>query len=184
MAENVIALSAALAALVAGSVVSKRRVENFGEESSWETVEGSTQMDNIRAFRESIKAATPNESQLRNASGSDMFTMSSDKSGLQGSAINFDVKEAMGGPTAPAAVSSKLLPASNPSAPSWESVDLTALKGQNFLTPTQRIGTDTVMSSNRNSSRDLRNILPNPVRVVSPWMNSTITPDLERRPLN
>ena len=28
------------------------------------------------------------------------------------------------------------------------------------------------------------NTIPNPINVVSPWMNTTIPPDLERRPLD
>lgn len=57
------------------------------------------------------------------------------------------------------------------------------LAGQNFLSASAQIGTDTVSSSLRNGNLDLRSDIPNPVTVVSPWLNTTIQPDLLRRPL-
>jgi hypothetical protein len=58
------------------------------------------------------------------------------------------------------------------------------LANQNFLSATQQLGVDTVLSSLRNPSYDLRNSIANPINLVSPWNMSTITPDLERRPLD
>lgn len=58
------------------------------------------------------------------------------------------------------------------------------LANQNFLSASQQIGVDTVMGSTRNQSYDLRNSIPAPINVVSPWNNTSILPDLERRPLN
>jgi type IV pilus biogenesis protein CpaD/CtpE len=40
------------------------------------------------------------------------------------------------------------------------------------------------MSSLRNSSYELRDTIPNPINVVGPWNQSTIDPDIQRRPLN
>ena len=71
-----------------------------------------------------------------------------------------------------------------PGVPSWDVVDTAALANQDFLAPTQQIGVDTVLSSLRNPSLDLRNSIPNPINVVSPWLNTTISPDLQRRPLD
>lgn len=56
------------------------------------------------------------------------------------------------------------------------------VRDQNFLTAGALVGVDTVGSSLRNASYDLRSSEPNP-RGVWPIMNSTIEPDLFRRPL-
>lgn len=58
------------------------------------------------------------------------------------------------------------------------------LKGQNFLDPRQQIGfPETIGGNLRNSNQSIRAEPPNP---KSPyvWQNSTITPDLMRRPLD
>ena len=60
--------------------------------------------------------------------------------------------------------------------------DQNALTTQTFLTPSSQIGFDTT-SSNRNANLDIRSLPPNPILNVSPWLNSTIYPDLTRRPL-
>ena len=57
------------------------------------------------------------------------------------------------------------------------------LAAQNFLSASAQIGTDTISSSLRNGNLDLRSEIPNPVSVVSPWLNTTIQPDPLRRPL-
>jgi len=56
------------------------------------------------------------------------------------------------------------------------------VRDQNFLTAGALVGVDTVGSSLRNASYDLRSSEPNP-RGIWPIMNSTIEPDLFRRPL-
>jgi hypothetical protein len=87
---------------------------------------------------------------------------------------------------APTFVATSLLP--KPSIPGQQSWDINApsniLANQNFLAATQQVGVDTVLGSLRNPSYDIRNNIPNPINVVSPWMNTTITPDLEKRPLD
>lgn len=57
------------------------------------------------------------------------------------------------------------------------------LQNINFLDATTRIGVDTVSSSLRNANYSIRSEPPNPRDVVSPWMNTTIDPDLERKSL-
>ena len=57
------------------------------------------------------------------------------------------------------------------------------LQGVNMLDATYHVGTNTVGQSLRNANRQLRSEPPNPQVNVSPWMNSTIAPDLPRRPL-
>jgi hypothetical protein len=57
------------------------------------------------------------------------------------------------------------------------------IAGKNFLNAGALIGVNTVGQSQRNASWDLRSEVPNPQMQVSPWMQSTIQPDLARRPL-
>jgi hypothetical protein len=87
---------------------------------------------------------------------------------------------------APTFVATSLLP--SPSIPGQQSWDINApqniLANQNFLSATQQIGIDTVLGSTRNQSWDIRNNIPNPINVVSPWLNTDILPDLEKRPLD
>jgi len=59
-----------------------------------------------------------------------------------------------------------------------------ALTDQNFLTAGHHLGMNTVGNSLRNASHDLRSELPNPQAQVSPWNQTTIGPDLMRRPLD
>lgn len=57
------------------------------------------------------------------------------------------------------------------------------IAGKNFLNAGALIGVNTVGQSLRNASWDLRSEVPNPQVQVSPWNVSTITSDLQRRPL-
>ena len=57
------------------------------------------------------------------------------------------------------------------------------LQGVNLLDSTYHVGVNTVGQSLRNANRQLRSEPPNPQVNVSPWMNTTISPDLPRRPL-
>ena len=58
------------------------------------------------------------------------------------------------------------------------------LKGVNFLDAGYHIGINTVGQSLRNANLNLRAEPPNPQVKVSPWMNSTIAPDLARKSLD
>jgi hypothetical protein len=53
----------------------------------------------------------------------------------------------------------------------------------NFLTAGSHIGINTIGQSLRNANRQLRSDPPNPQMKVSPWLQSTIEPDVNRRPL-
>ena len=55
--------------------------------------------------------------------------------------------------------------------------------GSELLQAGHHIGIDTVGQSLRNANLQLRSEPPNPQQVVSPWGNSTISPDLIRVPL-
>jgi hypothetical protein len=57
------------------------------------------------------------------------------------------------------------------------------LQGVNLLQAGYHIGVDTVGQSLRNANLQLRSEPANPQTAVSPWMNSTMEPDLQRKPL-
>ena len=57
------------------------------------------------------------------------------------------------------------------------------LKGVNFLEAGYQVGVNTVGQSLRNANRQIRSEPANPQVNVSPWMNTTIGPDLGRQPL-
>jgi hypothetical protein len=57
------------------------------------------------------------------------------------------------------------------------------LKNQNFLTAGYHVGINTVGTTLRNSNMQLRSEPMNPQMKVSPWNQTTIQPDLNRRPL-
>jgi hypothetical protein len=58
-----------------------------------------------------------------------------------------------------------------------------SLKNRNFLQASNLIGINTVGQTLRNANLQLRSEPPNPQVAVSPWMQSTIDPDTNRRPL-
>lgn len=79
----------------------------------------------------------------------------------------------------------ELLPADPNS--KWAQVNPMAsgdIAGKNFLNAGALIGVNTIGQSNRNANWDIRAAPPNPQVVVSPFMQSTIGPDLDRRPLD
>jgi hypothetical protein len=57
------------------------------------------------------------------------------------------------------------------------------VSNQNFLNAGYHIGVNTVGQSLRNPNLQLRSEMPNPRHIVSPWMQSTIEPDINRKPL-
>jgi len=57
------------------------------------------------------------------------------------------------------------------------------LKGVNFLDAGFHVGVNSVGQSLRNANQQLRSEPPNPQVAVSPWQNTTIGPDLGRKPL-
>lgn len=57
------------------------------------------------------------------------------------------------------------------------------LENVNLLKAGHHMGIDTVGSTLRNANLQLRSEPPNPQSQVSPWLNSTIQPDLMRVPL-
>jgi hypothetical protein len=164
-------------------------------------------------YQQAVNAATPTKQQLDSISGESQMQTGND-SPLQGGvssvyspynmlgsagpdmyssefqAVNIGNPRAEAisacAQNAPTFVATSLLP--KPNVPGQDSWDISApqdiLATQNFLSATQQMGVDTVLSSLRNGSYDIRNNIPNPINVVSPFLQSTITPDLERRPLD
>ena len=82
-------------------------------------------------------------------------------------------------------VSSNLLPKNDNivSSDGFEFAPKVDMQNMNFLDSQSVIGVDTQTSSLRNANVQLRSEPPNPKTDVSPWLNSTIEPDLTRRPL-
>ena len=58
------------------------------------------------------------------------------------------------------------------------------LRGVNYLDAGFHVGVNTIGQSLRNANLNLRAEPPNPRTQVSPWMASTIDPDLGRRPMS
>lgn len=58
------------------------------------------------------------------------------------------------------------------------------VKDQNFLQAGYHVGLNTTQGSRtKNANMQLRSDIINPQKVVSPWLQSTIVPDTQRRPL-
>lgn len=78
----------------------------------------------------------------------------------------------------------ELLPQDNSTA--WAQVNpqgTGTLKDKNFLQAAHHIGINTVGQTQRNANLQLRSEPPNPQVKVSPWLQSTIDPDVNRKPL-
>jgi hypothetical protein len=78
---------------------------------------------------------------------------------------------------------SDLLPSDNNSGWGLKPMGTGDFMGVNFLNAGYLIGVDTIGSSLRNANLQIRSEPPNPQLVVSPWMNTTIEPDVFRQPL-
>lgn len=77
----------------------------------------------------------------------------------------------------------ELLPENNSS--TWAQVNPSGsgnLEGKNFLQAGHHIGINTVGQTLRNANLQLRSDPPCPQVIVSPWMQSTINPDMNRKP--
>lgn len=87
---------------------------------------------------------------------------------------------------APMTTSVDLLPKPNSSANTefGEFAPTKALEAQNFVDATKMIGVDTVGSSLRNASYDLRRSPTIPRSNVGPWSQSTVDADLYRKSLD
>jgi len=79
-----------------------------------------------------------------------------------------------------------LLPLGGANVPVGWSVGDTAgeLNDKNFLNAGYHVGVNTVGQSLRNANLQLRSECPNPTVKVSPWLQTTMEPDLNRSPLD
>jgi hypothetical protein len=168
----------------------------------------------FQLYQQAVNAATPTNTQLAAISGQSQEQTGMGAMSLGGGLSNREAPYAVlndGGPplygseyqavnlgseraqdisacaqNAPTFLATSLLP--KPAIPGQQAWDINApnniLSNQNFLSATQQIGVDTTLSSRKNQSYDIRNTIPNPINVVSPWNNTTILPDLEKRPLD
>lgn len=78
---------------------------------------------------------------------------------------------------------SDLLPSDNNSGWGLKPMGSGDFMGVNFLNAGYLIGVDTIGSTLRNANLQVRSEPPNPQLVVSPWLNTTIEPDVFRQPL-
>lgn len=78
---------------------------------------------------------------------------------------------------------SDLLPSDNNNGWGLKPMGSGDFMGVNFLNAGYLIGVDTIGSTLRNPNLQIRSEPPNPQMVVSPWMNTTIEPDVFRQPL-
>lgn len=156
------------------------------------------QLLSYQLYQQAVNAATPTQVQLNSIGGQPMDETPKNGVNPAGDPTSDNVYQAVNmenqraqeisacAQNAPTFVATSLLP--KPTIPGKETWDVNApeniLANQNFLSATQQVGVDTVLSSLRNASYDIRNTIPNPINVVSPWNMTTITPELERRPLD
>ena len=113
----------------------------------------------------------------------DSFSSISEKfSPLDQSSAKVDSSTASPSPSI--GVAADLLPQPQQSDEDFSTYAPQALQGQNFLSPQALVGVDTIGSSMKSASYDIRNTIPIPKKTVGPWQNSTIDPDLLKRPLN
>jgi len=77
----------------------------------------------------------------------------------------------------------ELLPQNSTASDVFEDVQATSIKNPHMINIARPYGVDTVSSSLKNASRDVRGNVTNPRRIVSPWNNSSIEPDLNLRGL-
>ena len=99
--------------------------------------------------------------------------------------VNTDVEEPNGLKEVPSSLdASELLP--NDSNSDFASIfpnGKDGLESVNMLKAGTHIGINTVSSSLRNANLQLRSEPPNPQVKVSPWLQSTIEPDTNRKPM-
>jgi len=59
-----------------------------------------------------------------------------------------------------------------------------SVKNRHLINTTRSVGINTIGSSNRNASHDIRGVPTNPKFVISPFLNSSIEPSIQYRPLS
>ena len=180
--------------VVAGFIVVLYLVQNWNRSEAVPN-DGEVSMDNMQDM--SVSYGTPHMSQEnmavstvdpRSGNGSTGFT-----EGLTGATVQDDMnandnQEAQRLRQASCFPKEQLLPEEllpQDNSSTWAQVNPQgsgSLKDKNFLQSGHHSGIDTVGSTLRNPSLDLRSEPSCPQVVVSPWMQTTIQPDTNRRP--
>lgn len=152
--------------------------------------------DSYKVFMQNVNNMTPTADQLNNAAGgytsnlpgpysfgNDYSPNSNPNLNSRANNLTMCAQNMSTSATGQFTVASSLLPNPiNNELKGFEECDFTnVLSNQAFLA--DRIGVDTVVSSLRNSSYDIRSAPACPINYVGPWHNSTVYPDLLRRPL-
>lgn len=166
------------------------RHEGFYNYDETSPVEGSEESEEIETFENNMQAQQQVQGQGQNMSGpqaSEPMGMNENHRAVNESGDVSNLGQYMPQECYPKDVlsSKDLLPGGADS--TWAQVvpaGQGSLTDQNFLTSGHHIGMNTVGNSLRNASHDLRSELPNPQAQVSPWNQTTIGPDLMRRPLD
>ena len=150
--------------------------------------------DSLRVHMQNINNATPTAQELKNIGSQTHFMPGPDEYITDGpGGPNFNSGRAKNlslcsqntptGGTTPLNVASSLLPSPlGLKMEGFADCNVNDLANQVFLTPQGQAG---LMSNPgiRNANLDIRSAPPNPMLAVGPWNNSTIYPDLLRRPL-
>ena len=175
-------LALAVAALVyMASIYSKNdQVENFNDEIIEENTE-----DSLDEYQDDIDEETDVE-QFSNPTGNQVTGVSNNDNASNYESIVQDSANTRPGDCFPKdqLTPGELLPADSKT--KWsESVPAAQgeLEEQNFLTAGYHVGVNTVGQSLRNANRQIRSEPPNPQVKVSPWLQTTIDTDANRRPL-
>ena len=163
---------------------------NYDESSPVEGSEEREESEEIETFENNMQAQQQVQGQGQNMSGpqaSEPMGMNENHRAVNESGDVSNLGQYMSSNCYPKDVlsSKDLLPGGADS--TWAQVvpaGQGSLTDQNFLTSGHHIGMNTVGNSLRNASHDLRSELPNPQAQVSPWNQTTIGPDLMRRPLD
>ena len=163
---------------------------NYDESSPVEGSEEKEESEEIETFENNMQAQQQVQGQGQNMSGpqaSEPMGMNENHRAVNESGDVSNLGQYMSSNCYPKDVlsSKDLLPGGADS--TWAQVvpaGQGSLTDQNFLTSGHHIGMNTVGNSLRNASHDLRSEIPNPQAQVSPWNQTTIGPDLMRRPLD
>ena len=155
-------------------VMTTKAVENFSDN---EAPADQVQLD--------MGMGSPAPTQVQNVDASESIGFNEQPQGVTQSGMGLDVNQ-LPSECYPKNVlsSADLLPADANSLyaqvnPSGQG----SLADQNFLTAGFHIGINTVGQTLRNANRQLRSEPLNPQVKVSPWMQTTIEPDINRKPL-
>ena len=154
--------------------------------------------ESFAMYKQAVNNATPDDNQLRsigsqtvslpgpNAFGNDLNFSPANVNTGRAANLTLCSQNANTNAVGNYTVASSLLPSPNKEGGLEGFSDCNptnTLANQVFLSASGQAGTNTISGSNKNQSYDLRSAPPNPVLIVSPWMNSTIYPDLTRRPI-